>query len=345
MRRKAVADLEIADASATGHVKGTEPVPYDVKIGLTPTGFDSNCTCPAFSKIHGHCKHVAALFIALRDQARGTTREPREMNGRAAMDVAQAAGLSGSSVNGGVYSAGGHGGDMSGGGGGRRSRRARARAMKLAGGGAAPGGQQQQGRGSGIVSTGVDAWLPEPMPPVPKIEYRLQVRPGSLSVTVMDPNQRTPLLPSTLLTSQSEVPGQDREAIRLLARFENEGPRKVGIEVKGEDASDLLPLLKKSRVILEPQMMELRFGDEALRPRFDLELSQDGAAVRVSSSFQRPGDPRKFTTAQGAWFEGSPGWFVDPQEGVARPIDRRVSPASIRRLTRAPFIHEPVERL
>ncbi|MGH7282740.1 MAG: SNF2-related protein [Polyangiaceae bacterium] len=347
--------LHVEDASAGGQVRGTEPVPYEVKLELTPTGFSSNCTCPAFSKIHGQCKHVAALFIALRDQARGTVRAPRETNGRAAIDAAAAGTPQERPLGGGLggmgahtsnpygvaqHGGGQHGGEMSGGGG-RRSRRARARAMKLAAaGGVAPGG-----RSNGVVSTGVDAWLPEPMPPVPKVEYRLQVRPGSLTVTVLDPNARTPLLPSALLMPQSEVPGQDREAIRLLARFENEGPRRVGIEVRGEDASDLLPLLKKSRVILEPQMMELRFGDEPLRPRFDLEMSQDGTQVKVSSSFYRPGDPRKFTTAQGAWFEGSPGWFVDPQEGVARPIERRVSPAAIKRLTRAPFIHEPVERL
>ena len=114
---------------------------------------------------------------------------------------------------------------------------------------------------------------------------------------------------------QSQAPTADRDAIRVLARFENEGPRRVGIEVRGEDAADLLPLLKGRRVIVEPQMMELRFGDEPLRPRFDLELSQDGTQVVVKSSFQRPGDPRKFTMAQGAWFEGNPGWYVDAQEG------------------------------
>ena len=211
-----------------------------------------------------------------------------------------------------------------------------------------------QGRGSvqairspsGAVSTGVEAWLPEPIAPSPRtIEYRLQVRPGSLTITLLDPNLRAPLLPSALLIAQSQSPTADREAIRLLARFENEGPRRVGIEVRGEDASDLLPHLKGRRVIIEPQMMELRFGDEPLRPRFDLELSPDGTQVVVKSSFYRSGDPRKFTTAQGAWFEGNPGWHVDPQEGVARPIDRRVSSASIRRLVRAPFIHEPIESL
>ena len=193
------------------------------------------------------------------------------------------------------------------------------------------------------------------MPPAPKqIEYRLQVKQvghggggggGSLDHHAAR-SGRAPAAPSdALLLGQDQHPTPDRDAIRLLARFENQGPRRVGIDVRGEDASDLLPLLKGRRVIVEPQMMELRFGDEPLRPRFDLELSQDGTQILVKTSFQRQGDPRKFTTASGAWFEGSPGWYVDAQEGWARPIDRRVSPAAIRRLLRMPVIAEPVERL
>jgi len=92
-------------------------------------------------------------------------------------------------------------------------------------------------------------------------------------------------------------------------------------------------------------MMELRFGDDPLRPRFDLELGPDGTTVLVRTSFQRAGDPRKFTLTHGGWFEGSPGWHVDAQEGWARPIDRRVSPGSIRRLVRTGHISERIENL
>ncbi len=192
-------------------------------------------------------------------------------------------------------------------------------------------------------------------PPAPKqIEYRLQVKQlghvpnsggGALTITLIDPDARVPLLPSALLVMQDQHPTPDRDAMRLLARFENQGPRRVGIDVRGEEASDLLPLLKGRRVIVEPQMMELRFGDEPLRLRFDLELSPDGGQILVKSSFQRSGDPRKFTMTSGAWFEGSPGWYVDAQEGWARPIDRRVSPAAVRRLLRQPVITEPVDKL
>ncbi|HEY6460268.1 MAG TPA: SNF2-related protein, partial [Polyangiaceae bacterium] len=284
----------------------------------------------------GHCKHVAALLIALRDQARGAQpRQPQHQQPQQGNGVHY-------TVHGGTVHVAGVEGE------GRRSKRARGRAMKAA------QHMHVQPRSPSPGGTGVDAWLPEAMPPQPKqIEYRCQVKQvghggsggGSLTITLLDPEARLPLLPTTLLLGQDQHPTADREAIRQLARFENQGPRRVGIEVRGEDASDLLPLLKGRRVIVEPQMMELRFGDEPLRPRFDLELSQDGTQILVRTSFQRQGDPRRFTTTSGAWFEGSPGWYVDAQEGWARPIDRRVSPAAIRRLLRQPVIAESVDRL
>jgi superfamily II DNA or RNA helicase len=335
VRRHAVDDIVIEDGGARGHVRGTDAEPYRVALQLTPGGFTSSCTCPAFASSNGgHCKHVAALLIALRDRARGS--QPRAGQPSSNNGVHY-------TVHGGTVHVAGVDGE------GRRSKRARARAMKaqhhaaLTARGYVPGG------------TGVDAWLPEPMPPAPKqIEYRLQVKQvghgpnaagGALTITLLDPEARVPLLPSALLVAQDQHPTADREAIRLLARFENQGPRRVGIDVRGEDASDLLPFLRGRRVIVEPQMMELRFGDEPLRPRFDLELSQDGAQILVRTCFQRQGDPRRFTTASGAWFEGSPGWYVDAQEGWARPIDRRVSPAAVRRLLRMPVIAEPVDKL
>ncbi len=334
VRRQAVSDVSMEDAGAHGRVRGTDAEPYDVRLQVQPAGFASECSCPAFPKINGHCKHVAALLIACRDQVR--PKQPRQA-------VPEAAPSQNGSNGGGASQPGFDTGE------GLTSRRARRRARKLA----AQRGPQAVARGAGPGFTvgdrplnGVDAWLPEPMPPVPKtIEYRMQVRPGSLLVSLIDPEARTPLLPSAMLAAQAQKPTSDRDALRLLARLENEGPRRVSIEVRGEDAADLLPLLKGRRVILEPQMMELRFGDEPLRPRFDLDLGPDGTTVVVKSSFMRSGDPRRFTTSQGGWFEGSPGWHVDPQEGVARPIDRRVSPGSVRRLSRVPVITEGIDKL
>ncbi len=335
VRRHAVEDIIVEDAGARGHVRGTDTEPYRVTLQLTPSGFSSSCTCPAYASSNGgHCKHVAALLIALRDQARGA--QPRSVQ-------PQTNGVH-YTVHGGTVHVAGVEGE------GRRSKRARARAMKAA--------HHAALAARGFVPTGgsgVDAWLPEPMPPAPRvIEYRIQVKQvsqgpsgvgGALTITLLDPDARVPLLPSALLVGQDQHPTADRDAVRLLARFENQGPRRVGIDVRGEDASDLLPLLRGRRVIVEPQMMELRFGDEPLRPRFDLELGQDGTQILVRTSFQRQGDPRRFTMASGAWFEGSPGWYVDAQEGWARPIDRRVSPAAMRRLLRTSVIAEPVDRL
>ena len=76
VRRHAVDEIKVDEASARGQVRGTDPAPYRVLVQLTPSGFSSECTCPTFSKINGHCKHVAALLIALRDQARGSQPRP-----------------------------------------------------------------------------------------------------------------------------------------------------------------------------------------------------------------------------------------------------------------------------
>src|SRR6186713_675619 len=75
VRRQAVTDVLMEDLSARGSVRGTDPEPYAVKLQVTPSGFTSECSCPAFPKINGHCKHVAALLIALRDQVR--PKQPR----------------------------------------------------------------------------------------------------------------------------------------------------------------------------------------------------------------------------------------------------------------------------
>jgi superfamily II DNA or RNA helicase len=370
VRRGAVEDVSMEELSATGKVRGTEPDPYAVKLQVTPTGFSSECTCPAFGKINGHCKHVAALLIALRDQVRPKQpRQPQPDSGpngsTPSLPPHSSSAMMHSSDRGPGSSAdmdmgGGGGAGMQGSGGGG-SRRARRRARKLAAqraggnpGGFTPGrnegggrpGFQVEGQGSGRFSNGVDAWIAEPMPPAPKqIEYRMQVRPSMLTISLLDPDQRAPLSAQALLAFQAQKPTGDRDALRILARHEENGPRRVGIDIRGEDAADLLPHLKGRRVILEPQMMELRFGDDPIRPRFDLELSQDGQQVLVKASFQRTGDPRKFTTNQGGWFEGSPGWHVDAQEGWARPLDRRVSPGAIRRLARMPMISESIDAL
>ncbi|MEO7330386.1 MAG: SNF2-related protein, partial [Minicystis sp.] len=155
---------------------------------------------------------------------------------------------------------------------------------------------------------------------------------------------RVPVLPSQALAWQSLYPTPDRDALRLLARFESGNPRHPAVDIRGEDVADLLPLLEGQRVLLEPALMQLRFGDEPLKPRFDLELV-GGDTIIVKASFERVGDKRRFSLLQGGWFEGWPAWQIDTQEGIARRVDKRVSPAAMRRLLRSPTIGEPMSEL
>src|SRR5262245_29900378 len=129
VRRQAVSDVQMEELSATGHVRGTDPEPYNVKLQVTPSGFTSECTCPAFPKINGHCKHVAALLISLRDQVRPKQprpeQPPRENGSMSPPPMGSRPDMMGMHGHG-----GGGGSDIDGLGGG--SRRARRRARKLA---------------------------------------------------------------------------------------------------------------------------------------------------------------------------------------------------------------------
>ncbi len=101
--------------------------------------------------------------------------------------------------------------------------------------------------------------------------------------------------------------------------------------------------------------MQLRWSDEPLRPRFELELSRRrrlsghqgsrlGAAV-VKAAFERKSDDRRFALQSGAWFDGAPGWHIDTNEGIARPLEERVTPAWLQRLWRTPQIQYPLDQL
>ena len=317
--------MQVAEASAQGRVKGSDSDPYTVRVDLTPEGIQSNCTCPAFAKAGQHCKHVAALLITVRDQARGA--QPRREPPQPVPQTAHAGGDSKSR---------------------RRDRRRRA-----VGGGMPPGAIVPAPREIGALppaeasarATGVGAWLPPPGTNHARpIEFRVHARQQGLTVTVLDTEARVPLLPSVALAWQSLHPTQDRDALRLLRRFESGNPRHPAVDVRGEDAADLLPMLNGRRVLLEPALMQLRFSDEPLKPRFDLEMI-GGETIVAKASFERPSDRRRFSLLQGGWYEGAPGWHVDTSEGIARPIDRRTSPAALLRLLRSPTIAEPMSEL
>ena len=95
------------------------------------------------------------------------------------------------------------------------------------------------------------------------MEFRLHVRQSALTVTVLDSQQRSPILPSQALQWQAYFPTPDRDALRVLARFESGNPRHPAVDVRGEDVAELLPLLEGQRVLLEPALMQLRFSDES----------------------------------------------------------------------------------
>lgn len=229
--------------------------------------------------------------------------------------------------------------------------------------------------------TGLDAWLPEDVGAsgFPDLEFRVSVRPSALHVVVIDPSVRAPVLPSEALAQQANAPTGDREALRLLARMERGIDARRGFELRGEDAADLIArlghggsairgsepngrgsefALDSRRVLLEPQLMQLRWSNEPLRPRFELDLARrpappqpDGTPspptemVVVKASFERKSDGRRFSLSSGAWFEGAPGWHIDTTEGIARPLEMRVTPAWLQRIWRTPQIFHPLSDL
>lgn len=348
-RRRVVDDIVVNEMSASGTVRATDSEPYPVTVELTPDGIKSHCSCPAYAKAGQHCKHVAALLITVRDQARG--QQPRRDPPVAAM-VPQTAHAGGDAMS-------ARAGRLR-----RRDRRGGRVVPGMPGMQGMQGGQGNQQPSMGNMGppgspvtlaqahvdatarqTGIGAWLPpEGVAGPRRVEFRLHVRQGALTVTVLDAEARVPVLPSAALTWQSLYPTPDREALRLLSRFESGNPRHPAVDVRGEDVAELLPLLEGQRVLLEPALMQLRFGEDALRPRFDLE-TVGGDTIIVKVSFERGSDKRRFSLLQGGWFEGWPGWHVDTQEGIARRLDKRVSVAAMRRLLRSPTIAEPMSEL
>ncbi|HEY4116701.1 MAG TPA: SNF2 helicase associated domain-containing protein, partial [Byssovorax sp.] len=335
-RRRAVDDISIRDGVATGTVRASDSEPYTVSVELTPAGIKSHCTCPAFAKGGQHCKHVAALLISVRDQARALS--PRHDPPAAAPQMPQTAHAGGELL--------------------KRVRRRDRRGLRPSsppmaasssvaamGPPGSPVGLSAPQHDATARQTGIGAWLPpEGISGARRVEFRLHVRQGALTVTVLDADARVPILPSQALAWQSLYPTPDRDALRVLARFETGNPRHPAVDVRGEDVAEVLPLLEGQRVLLEPALMQLRFGEDSLRPRFDLELVS-GDTIIVKASFERQNDKRKFSLLSGGWFEGWPGWHIDTQEGIARRVDKRVSPAALRRLLRSPTIGEPMREL
>ena len=323
-KRRVVEQVSVEADSATGKVKGSDPDPYEVTMRLGGEGITSHCTCPAFQKTNQHCKHVAALLITVRNQARA--RLPRRDPPPAAPPPTNPQPSTGEQK-----------------GSRRRDRRRRPQPVATVVSNGTP--QQASIADATVRHTGIGAWLAPPgSTKTLNLEFRVHVRAGALTVTVLDTEARLPLLPSVALGWQALSPTPDRDALRILARFESGNPRHPAVDIRGEDTAELLPLLRERRVLLEPALMQLRFADDALRPKIDLEMV-GGDTLVAKLTFERPVNGRRFHLGNGGWFEGAPGWHIDTSEGIARPIDRRVSPAALRRFLRSPTIAESANEL
>ncbi len=329
-RRRVLEDVQVASHSATATVRGGEGEPIVTRVELGPEGIQSTCNGPTCGKLSRHCRHAAALVISVRDQARAERgkREP----GPPPAPSAPSQALPPHPV--------GEGRRL-----GRHERRARASGSTFAAAPMAAGLPPAPQADATLAATGMGAWLPpEGHQAARRLEFRIHVRSTGLTVTVLDAQARQPLLPSQALAWQALHPTPERDALRLLARFETGNVRHPTVELRGEDAAELLPHLEPVRVLLEPALMQLRFEEEPLRPRFDLE-SFGGDTIVAKASFERPSDKRRFPLSSGVWLEGWPCWHLDTQVGVARRIDKRVSPAALRRLMRVPSVAEPMNQL
>ncbi|HEY2735563.1 MAG TPA: hypothetical protein VGI70_16315, partial [Polyangiales bacterium] len=84
-RRNAVSDLHADATSASCRVliRSDEPIEVGADFGPDNT-IQSKCSCQAWRGPTGHCKHVAALLVALRDRERPPKPKPIEGQARLA---------------------------------------------------------------------------------------------------------------------------------------------------------------------------------------------------------------------------------------------------------------------
>ncbi|MBX3248848.1 MAG: SNF2 helicase associated domain-containing protein [Myxococcales bacterium] len=348
-RRKSVEALDAEGDEVHGeiHIRSAEE-PYRTSVKLDEEGgFLSQCNCPGWRGPSQHCKHVAAILVALRDRE----RPPKP---RAESEPAEALDDGGESAEGGgkkkrkkknkdkeklepvhvpqTVSVGGK----------RRTRRRRRRGAN--------------GDGLEVISTrdlsaplgesrgALDAWLPPDARPRPvELEYRLVVRPASLQVTPVLAGTRNAVPIADSLAAFNTIGTNDRPLMRALARHAQRGATATA-EIRGEEAAEILSMMRGQRVLLEPQSMELRFSEEKLKPRIELDLVNN-ETLRTRVVFVGDTYQRRFLLSAGAWFEGTPGWHIDASDGVARAIDDSVTPGWAQRLYRSPSLVHPISDL
>jgi superfamily II DNA or RNA helicase len=330
-RRKAVDNLEEKETSVSGEISvrtADEPYRTSMTYDEEADTWESSCTCPGWRGPTGHCKHVAAVMVALRDEVRPPRAKQPQQQQKKKKKKSEPIHVPGTVSVGGKR---------------RRSRRRRR------GGGGDAGTLEvlsprelQAGRGE---SRGpMDAWLPpEALARPLDFEYRMTVRPASITVTPVLAGSRSAVPINDALSAFNMVSIDERPLFRALARNANRGQATTA-ELRGEDAAEVLEMLSDRRVLLEPASMELRFANEALKPKIELDPA-NGNSLRVRVVFGLESNGRRFALSNGAWFEGTPGWQIDTTEGVARPVSELVTPAWLQRLYRSPAMVESLDAL
>ena len=146
---------------------------------------------------------------------------------------------------------------------------------------------------------------------------------------------------SRMRSGFNTVPAAERPLLRALSRH---APRSspATAELRGEDAAEVLSMLRGRRVLLEPASKELRFAEGELVPKVELDLANN-KAVRIRVVFEQ--GSRRFPLSNGAWFEGTPGWHIDTSGRVAREVVDNVTPAWLQRLYRSPALVHPLQDL
>jgi superfamily II DNA or RNA helicase len=321
-RRKAVEGLAEEEHSASGAISvRTADEPYRTKVTYSEDGdtWESSCTCPGWRGPTGHCKHVAAVMVALRDEVRPPRAKGPQQQQTKKKKKAEPVHVPG------TVSVGG------------KRRRSRRRRRGAGGEGSALdvlSPRELQAR-RGEARGPMDAWLPaEALPKPLEFEYRMTVRPASITVTPVVAGTRSAVPINDALGAFNMVSIDERPLFRALARNMNRG-QPTTAELRGEDAAEVVEMLSDRRVLLEPASMELRFANEALKPRIELDPAS-GDSLRVRVVFYLESNKRRFALSSGAWFEGTPGWQIDTTEGVARPVSELVTPAWLQRLYRSP---------
>jgi len=334
-RRKAVENLKEEEHSVSGEISvrtAEEPYRTTLKYDEESDTWESSCTCPGWRGPTGHCKHVAAVMVALRDEVRPPRAKGPHQQQSKKKKKTEPVHVPGTVSVGGKR---------------RRSRRRRRNASGS--GGAEPGTlevlsprelQARRGEARGPM----DAWLPaEALDKPLEFEYRMTVRSASITVTPVLAGSRSAVPINDALAAFNMVSIDERPLFRALARNTNRGQGTTA-ELRGEDAAEVLEMLSDRRVLLEPASMELRFANEALKPRIDLDPA-NGDSLRVRVVFYLESNKRRFALSSGAWFEGTPGWQIDTIEGVARPVSELVTPAWLQRLYRSPAMVQPYASL